>query len=63
MNDYNEIVNSVAARCPYVSIGDLCTVPDPGGVHAAVVNGVPAPGSDGVHRNEAADAVTSSASR
>ena len=63
MNDYNEIVNSLAAQCPGVSIGDLCMVLDPGGVDAAAVNGVSAPGSDGVHRDEAADAVTSSASR
>jgi hypothetical protein len=46
---YNQIVHSVAAQYPYVSIDDLYTVLDPGGTYASTVDGIPARGSDGVH--------------
>jgi lysophospholipase L1-like esterase len=50
VNDYNEIVHSVADEySSYVSIDDLYTVLDPGGSYSSVVNGVLARGSDGVH--------------
>jgi hypothetical protein len=51
---YNQIVWSVAAQFPYVSVDDLYTVLDPGGTYASVVNGIAARGSDGVHITEAA---------
>ena len=47
--DYNQIVQSVAAEFPYVSIDDLFTVLDPGGGYSSVVNGILARGPDGVH--------------
>ena len=53
VTDYNQIVHSVAAEFPYVSIDDLYTVLDPGGAYASVVNGILARGSDGVHITEA----------
>ena len=49
VSDYNQIVHSVAAEYPYVSIDDLYTVLDPGGAYSTVVNGVVARGPDGVH--------------
>jgi len=50
VNDYNEIVQSVASEySSYVSIDDLFTVLDPGGSYSAVVNGILARGADGVH--------------
>ncbi len=54
MDDYNQIVQSVASQYPYVSIDDLYTVLDPGRAYAAVVDGIPARGADGVHITEAA---------
>jgi len=51
---YNQIVDSVAAQYPYVSIDDLYTVLDPGRAYATVVEGIVARGSDGVHITEAA---------
>ena len=51
---YNQIVQSVAAQFPYVSIDDLYTVLDPNGTYATVVNGITSRGSDGVHITEAA---------
>jgi hypothetical protein len=54
VNDYNEIVESVAAEYPYVSIDDLFTVLDPGGAYSSVVDGLVARGSDGVHITPAA---------
>ncbi len=51
---YNQIVWSVAAQFPYVSVDDLYTVLDPGGTYASVANGIVARGSDGVHITEAA---------
>ena len=51
---YNQIVDSVAAQYPYVSIDDLYTVLDPGRAYATVVDGIVARGSDGVHITEAA---------
>ncbi len=49
VSDYNQIVHSVAAEFPYVSIDDLYTVLDPGGAYSSVVNGILARSSDGVH--------------
>ena len=49
VDDYNQIVKSVASRYPYVSIDDLYTVLDPGRAYAAVVDGIPARSADGVH--------------
>ncbi len=54
VNDYNQIVRSVAAQYPYVSIDDLYTVLDPGGAYSSVVDGIVARGSDGVHITQAA---------
>jgi hypothetical protein len=51
---YNQIVRSVAAAYPYVSIDDLYTVLDPNGVYASVVDGIAARSPDGVHITEAA---------
>jgi hypothetical protein len=51
---FNQIVAGVAQEYPYVSIDDLHTVLDPGGVYETVVNGVVARGPDGVHITEAA---------
>ena len=51
---YNQIVESVAAKYPYVSIDDLYTVLDPGGTYSSVVDGIVARGSDGVHITQAA---------
>ena len=41
---YNQIVQSVAAEYPYVSIDDLYTVLDPGGTYASMVDGIAARG-------------------
>jgi hypothetical protein len=54
VDDYNQIVQSVASQYPYVSIDDLYTVLDPGRAYAAVVDGIPARSADGVHITEAA---------
>ena len=54
VDDYNQIVRSVAAEYPYVSIDDLYTVLDPGGVYASVVDGIAARAPDGVHITQAA---------
>ncbi len=54
VSDYNEIVESVAAEFPYVSIDDLFTVLDPGGAYSSVVDGILARGPDGVHITAAA---------
>jgi hypothetical protein len=54
VSDYNQIVRSIAAEYPYVSIDDLYTVLDPEGVYTSVVDGIQARGSDGVHITEAA---------
>jgi hypothetical protein len=54
VDDYNQIVQSVAAQYPYVSIDDLYTVLDPGRAYAAVVDGILARSADGVHITEAA---------
>ena len=51
---YNQIVNAVASRYPYVSIDDLYSVLDPGGNYASVVDGIVARGADGVHITQAA---------
>ncbi len=50
---YNQIVESVAAQYPYVSIDDLYTVLDPGGTYASVVDGIVARSADGVHITQA----------
>ena len=49
VDDYNQIVQSIAAQYPYVSIDDLYTVLDPGGAYASVVDGIVARSADGVH--------------
>ncbi len=54
VQDYNQIVQSVAAQYPFVSIDDLFTVLDPGGAYSSVVDGIVARGSDGVHITSAA---------
>ncbi len=54
VDDYNQIVQAVAAQYPYVSIDDLYTVLDPGGAYASVVNGIAARSADGVHITQAA---------
>jgi hypothetical protein len=54
VDDYNQIVENVAALYPYVSIDDLYTVLDPGGNYASVVDGIAARSSDGVHITQAA---------
>ena len=51
---YNQIVESVAAAHPYVSIDDLYTVLDPSGTYATTVNGIVARAPDGVHITQAA---------
>jgi hypothetical protein len=51
---YNQIVQSVASQYPYVSIDDLHTALDPGGVYQPVVDGIQARGPDGVHITAAA---------
>ncbi len=53
VNDYNQIVQSVAAQYSYVSIDDLFTVLDPGGAYSTVVDGLAARGPDGVHITQA----------
>jgi hypothetical protein len=54
VNDYNQIVRSVAAEFPYVSIDDLFTVLDPNGAFSTVVDGITARSPDGVHITQAA---------
>jgi hypothetical protein len=54
VDDYNQIVRSVASEYPYVSIDDLFTVLDPGGAYSTVVDGLTARGPDGVHITQAA---------
>ena len=51
---YNQIVETVAAQYPYVSIDDLHSVLDPGGSYQAVVDGIQARSADGVHITQAA---------
>jgi hypothetical protein len=51
---YNQIVESVAAEYPYVSIDDLHTVLDPGGTYQSVIDGIEARGADGVHITQGA---------
>jgi hypothetical protein len=51
---YNQIVESVAAQYPYVSIDDLYTVLDPNGTYSSTVDGIVARGADGVHITQAA---------
>ena len=51
---YNQIVESVAAQYPFVSIDDLYSVLDPGGAYSTVVDGIVARGADGVHITQAA---------
>ena len=51
---YDQIVQTVAANYPYVSIDDLHTVLDPGGQYASVVDGIVVRDRDGVHITEAA---------
>ncbi len=54
VDSYNQIVDSVAAQySSYVSIDDLYTVLDPGGVYSPVVDGIQARSADGVHITEA----------
>ena len=53
VDDYNQIVQSVAAEYPYVSIDDLFTVLDPNGAFSTVVDGLTARGPDGVHITQA----------
>jgi hypothetical protein len=53
VNDYNQIVQSVAAQYSYVSIDDLFTVLDPGGTYSTMVDGLAARGPDGVHITQA----------
>jgi hypothetical protein len=50
---YNQIVQTVAATYPYVSVDDVFAVLDPGGQYAGTVDGVVARDSDGVHITEA----------
>jgi hypothetical protein len=54
VDDYNQIVRSVAAEFSYVSIDDLFTVLDPGGAFSMVVDGLTARGPDGVHITQGA---------
>jgi hypothetical protein len=54
VDDFNQIVRSVAADYPYVSIDDLYTLLDPNGVYASMVDGIQARSSDGVHITQAA---------
>ncbi len=54
VDDYNRIVEAVAAQYPYVSIDDLWTVLDPNGGYSTVVDGLVARGPDGVHITQAA---------
>jgi hypothetical protein len=44
----------VAAEFPYVSVDDVHGVLDPGGTYQAVIDGIVARGSDGVHITQAA---------
>jgi hypothetical protein len=53
VDDYNQIVKSVAAEFSYVSIDDLSTVLDPNGAYSTVVNGITARSADGVHITQA----------
>jgi hypothetical protein len=50
---YNQMVRTVAATYPYVSVNDVFTELDPGGQYASTVDGVVARYSDGVHVTEA----------
>jgi hypothetical protein len=51
---YNQIVESVAAEYPYVSIDDVHSLLDQGGTYQSVVDGVAARTADGVHLTPAA---------
>ncbi len=51
---YNQIVQTVAANYPFVSIDDLFTVLDPGGQYSPTVDGIVARGEDGIHITEEA---------
>ena len=51
---YNQIVQGVAAKYPYVSVDDLYTVLDPGGQYSSMVDGLMARSADGVHITQAA---------
>ncbi len=50
---YNQIVQTVAADNPYVSIDDVHAALDPGGQYASTVDGIVARDSDGVHITQA----------
>ena len=54
VDQYNQILQSVASSYPYVSIDDLHAVLDPGGIYQPVVDGIGARGADGVHITQAA---------
>jgi hypothetical protein len=51
---YNQIVQTVAAQNPFVSVDDLYSVLDPGGAYSSIVDGIVARGPDGVHITKAA---------
>jgi hypothetical protein len=51
---YNQIVQTVAAMYPYVTLNDVFTELDPGGQYALTVDGIVTRLSDGVHITEPA---------
>jgi hypothetical protein len=51
---YNQIVESVASKYPYVSIDDVHSLLDPGGKYQPTVDGIRARTADGVHITQAA---------
>ncbi len=53
VDDYNQIVETVASENPYVSIDDIYSVLDPNGQYATVVDGIVARSADGVHITQA----------
>ncbi|HWD54576.1 MAG TPA: hypothetical protein VG346_05605 [Acidimicrobiales bacterium] len=54
VDQYNQIVEDVAQEFPFVSIDDLHSVLDPGGVYQSTIDGIVARGADGVHITDAA---------
>jgi hypothetical protein len=54
VDEYNQILRSVASQYPYVSVDDVHALLDPGGTYQPVVDGVQARTPDGVHITRAA---------
>jgi hypothetical protein len=54
VDEYNQILRSVASQHPYVSVDDVHALLDPGGTYQPVVDGVQVRTPDGVHITRAA---------